>query len=173
MVSLTRRAVLLTGAATVASVAAGPTVAAAAPAGGRLALNYQPSQPTGWSPTYRGPDAPAVGATIGGHRTSADFSFNGKDYRISLLTFNGTQDPVYQSHPADPTVDFRRTLQAAFEAHYAFVSLGHPEPFSVESYSVFADLGEAGAPLLNYGIDLYVVHRGEYDNALRWIQVVN
>jgi hypothetical protein len=173
-VNVPRRTVLIGGAAIGMSIAGGPGVAAAAPTGERLRLDYRPSQPTGWQPTYHGPGAPVVGATIGGHRTSAAFSFNGVDYRISLLSFDGAQDPVYERYPADPTVAFRQTLASAFGTHYAFEYRGSPERFSVESYSVFADVGnDADVPTLRYGADIYVVHRGQYDQALRWIQVLN
>jgi hypothetical protein len=140
----------------------------------RLALNYRPSQLTGWPPTYRGPGAPTVGATLGGHQTVRDFTVDGTAYRIALLL----SDPCYEVVPTDPTVAFRDTLAAAFGAYYTFdyrYGLPGRDRFSVESYSVFADISDTGlgGVSVNYGIDLYVVYDGRYDATLRWIQVVN
>src|SRR2546430_12240811 len=113
MPSVTRRAVLLGGTAMGVSAVSAPGVAAAAaPAAmpaDRLALNYRPSQLTGWPPTYRGPGAPTVGATLGGHQTVRDFTFDATAYRIALLL----PDPCYEVLPTDPTVAFRDTLAAA------------------------------------------------------------
>ena len=96
-----------------------------------LVVDYLPSQPTGWG-----------GVTIGGHVASVPFTFQGKPYAISLLAFGQTgsaPDPVYEPEPSDPTIDFKRTLQKAWGAHYSFRYRGgfrgHSK-ISVQSYNV-------------------------------------
>jgi hypothetical protein len=175
---------------TAGGLAAVPAPALATPAasarrraaGAHLVLDYRPSQPTGWSP---GPGGRRTGATIGGHVTSKDFTFNGQPYRVELLPLGpgGAADPVYEDVPADPTVKFQQTLADAFGAYYAFRYQGGfkgRDEFSVQSYSVFEQEPSDQAPMTTYGSDLYVVYRPDRadpsvhkSHSLQWIQVVN
>ncbi|GAA3619797.1 hypothetical protein GCM10022419_126770 [Nonomuraea rosea] len=138
----------------------------------RLLLTYRNSQPHGW-PARPGQE---VGATVGGHTAAKDFTFNARSYRIGLLPLGeagGSPQPLYQDVPADPAIDFKRTLAKAFGARYSFTYVGGSRArhaFEVQSYSVYAY--QDGSPDLSYGADLYVVcdpppSRG----TMRWIQV--
>src|ERR1017187_511584 len=78
---------------------------------GRLILDYQLSESTGWASDIG--DSP----TIGGHISSRNFTFQGKKYRVSLLSFGqpgDSPDPVYEDVPADATIKFRQTLTSAW-----------------------------------------------------------
>jgi hypothetical protein len=145
-----------------------------------LVANYRPSQPHGWPAS--GPDQP-TGVTIGGHTVAKEFAYNGRSYRIGLLPFGqpgDAPDPVYESVPADATVNFRQTLTSAFGGYYSFHYVGGfpgRGEFNVQSYTVFATEQTQTAPPL-YGADLYVVYdpderRGDppIRTTLRWIQV--
>lgn len=146
-----------------------------------LTLGYRPSQPTGWPGT---PGA-TFSETIGGQTVAEDFTFNGKRHRISLLPSGASGDafdPVYEDFPADPDIDFRGTLAAAFGAHYSFHYtggfMGHGE-FDVQSYSVFADEPSETSPGMGFGGGIYVVYHPDRrrggplaDDSLQWIQVV-
>jgi hypothetical protein len=148
-----------------------------------LVTNYRPSQPTGWPAS---PDRRSFGVTLGGHDPFKEFTFNGKRYRISLLSFGrsgAAPDPVYEHLPADATIDFKRTLAKAFDDHYSFRYTGGfkgREEISVQSYSVFVNEPTAQSPGVVYGADLYLVYnpdprRGDPPSHgdLQWIQVVN
>jgi hypothetical protein len=177
-----------------AGLASIPAVALAAPTRRRptptrnLVLDYRPSQPTGWSAAF--PPEPGeeegVGATIGGHISSLEFPFNGKNYTISLLPFGqpgDSPDPVYESTPTDPTVNFKQALADKFGAYYSFNYVdgfrGRHE-LSVQSYSVFVNESTKPQEPLVYGVDMYVVHTpdphhgdpGSHES-LNFIQVVN
>ena len=177
----------LAAAATHRHRTAQPRVAAA----DHLVVDYLPSQPTGWG-----------GVTIGGHVASAPFTFQGSPYEISLLAFGQTgsaPDPVYEPEPSDPTIDFKRTLQKAWGAHYSFRYRGgfrgHSK-ISVQSYNVLARSSTATPPAaaaihpptsstinggaVSYGGDLFIVYEPErassdppINDHLRWIQVVH
>lgn len=146
---------------------------------GSLVLDYGPSRPHGWQPV----PGESVGMTIGGHTTSKEFAFAGRSYRLSLDAFDdpdGSVDPVYEGVPADEVLDFRRTLQSAFGAFYAFRYVGGLRgrgELRVQSYSVSVTPAAEKSPLL-YGADLYVTYKPggrSVDSAvrgLRWIQVV-
>lgn len=136
-----------------------------------LALDYQPSQPHGW-PSRPGQQ---VGSTVGGHTTTKDFTAGDRNYRISLVL----TDPVYESRPADPDVNFRKTLRDAFGKWYTFHYTGGltgRNVFSVQSYNVYVDQPDPRfSPV--YGADLFVVHNpgrrpDTSMHVLRWIQVV-
>jgi len=149
--------------------------------GSPLTLDYRPSQPTGWTDFVKP-------RTLGGHTAAKDFTFGGRSYRISLLPFGRPTrtppEPVYEHTPADPTLRFRETLDAAFGAHYAFRFQGRmPDGvgFSVQSYSVCAYEQTETDPF-RFGADLYVAYdlaprlgerSGELHDtgAMRWIQV--
>ena len=98
-----------------------------------LVIDYLPSQPTGWG-----------GVTIGGHITFVPFSFQGNPHEISLLAFGqpgNAPDPVYEPEPSDPTIDFKRTLQEAWGAHYLFRYRGGfrgRSKITAQSYNVLA-----------------------------------
>ena len=156
-----------------------------------LVVDYLPSQPTGWG-----------GVTIGGHVASVPFTFQGKPYAISLLAFGqtgSTPDPVYEPEPSDPTIDFKRTLQKAWGAHYSFRYRGgfhgHGK-ISVQSYNVLARSPTATQPAaasthpptrstvnggaVSYGGDLFIVYEPDRASSdppingdLQWIQVVH
>lgn len=151
-----------------------------------LVLDYRASQPTGWSPT--GQQNPgAVGATIGGHTSSLDFSYNDQNYRIRLLSFGPSgdaADPIYENIPTDPTVNFAETLSDAFGAYYSFDYAGGfqgSRELNVQSYNVFVKQ-PTGGPLqaLSYGAEIYFTYHadlrhgdpGRHDS-LSFIQVVN
>jgi hypothetical protein len=177
------------GAAVGLSAVAAPVLRAAAgsgrPAGspaedpggrGHLVPGYRPSQQTGWGQGYT--------PTIGGHTASADFTFQGTDYRISLLPSGQPGDspnPVYEDIPADPTVNFDQTLAAAWGSDYSFRYRGGfrgQDEFTVGSYSAFADEPSPDSPALGYGADLYLTYTpGRGDPPIRgrmyWIQVIN
>lgn len=160
-----------------------PSSQAGHPAGsqglaGHLVLDYQPSQPTGWGQGFT--------TTIGGHTTSADFSFRGQTYQIALLSFgqpDNSPDPAYEGIPADSAVAFKPTLDEEFGAYYSFRYTGGFSgrgEFSVQSYSVFANPPTQAAPSVTFGANLYVVYnpvRGRrhpaIDSRLQWIQVIN
>ncbi len=167
--------------------AAQPRAAAA----DHLVVDYLPSQPTGWG-----------GVTIGGHVASVPFTFQGSPYEISLLGFGQTgsaPDPVYEPEPSDPTIDFKRTLQKAWGAHYSFRYRGgfrgHSK-ISMQSYNVLARSPAATQPAaasthpptrstvqgggVSYGGDLFIVYEPDrastdppINDDLRWIQVVH
>jgi hypothetical protein len=70
-----------------------------------LVLDYKPSQVTGWSPPYS--------PTRGGYAAAADFTQQGKSYRVSLVHFGqkgSKPQPLYASVPADPVIKFKETL---------------------------------------------------------------
>lgn len=149
---------------------------------GRLVLDYQPSQPTGWP---KEPEDTTVGVTIGGHTPSVGFTFADTAYTVSLLSFGqpGTSpDPIFEDVPADPTIQFSNTLASAFDPYYSFTYKGDsPEwgAFSVQSYSVFVQEPNQSSPALNYGAELYVVYLPGPSlsdpvirKSLQWIQVV-
>jgi hypothetical protein len=147
---------------------------------GRLILDYQPSKSTGWASDIG--DSP----TIGGHISSRNFTFQGKKYRVSLLSFGqpgDSPDPVYEDVPADATIKFRQTLASAWGAHYSFRYAGglpRVAKFIVESYSAWA--GKVIGPISAeaWGGDLYVVYHPGHrvghpriNSDLQFIQVVN
>jgi hypothetical protein len=147
-----------------------------------LVLNYRRRQPTGWPAVVPGQ---RVGETVGGHTSTLDFTFNGKSYRIGLLSFgppHESHDPVYEHVPAHPTIAFEKTLGSAFGACYSFRYRGGfagRRELNVQSYSVFVTKPTMGSPEIDYGADLYVVYdpdlrRGDppIQGTLRWIQVV-
>jgi hypothetical protein len=153
-----------------------------------LVFDYRPSQPTGWSPTLQPAlgSAETVGTTIGGHTSSLNFSFNSKNYKISVLSLGqprDSPDPVYESMPTDATVNFSQTLADRFGAHYSFDYLGGFKgkgEFSVQSYSVFVQEPTAADPALLYGLDMYFVYNPDLragdpgiHDSLQFIQVVN
>jgi hypothetical protein len=173
----------LLGVAAVTSAAAVPSrgtprAAPARPPGARgrrggLVLDYRPRQPTGWSPGFN--------FSMGGHTPSADFTFHGSKYRISLLPIGqpgDTPNPVYEDTPADPTVTFRHTLTAAYGRYYSFHYAGGQGQFSIQSCNVFARVTTKPQPTLNYGADLYVVYQPAHHgkpvspSELQWIQVI-
>jgi hypothetical protein len=195
---ISRRALL--GAGALGLAAAGspwlrPAGALAAPATGihstaqppllspeHLALDYMPSQPTGWPPEMQVRDG--VGVTIGGHVPSLPFSVRGTSYEVSLLAFGqqgNAPDPVYEPEPADPTIDFKATLQRAWGAYYSFRYLGGlvgDSAISAQSYSVMVIEPTATHPQLTYGCDLFLVYEPDPASSdppitadLRWIQV--
>jgi hypothetical protein len=186
---LTRRSLLAGGAALSLSAvavaragsASGATVRRKALDTAHLTLGYRPSQPTGWQAT---PGA-SFSETIGGHKVAEDFTFNSKRHRVSLLPSDASGngfDPVYEGLPADPDIDFQRTLAAAFGAHYSFHYTGGFKgrgEFDVQSYSVFAEESFESSPGMSFGGGLYVAYhrdrrRGDPPAAdsLQWIQVV-
>ncbi len=124
----------------------------------RLALDYKPSQVTGWSP----PASP----TLGGHRGFSDFTWLGKTYRVSLLPFGQkghASNPVYEDKPRDHTVKFKHTLARKWGTYYTFRYLGGVDRsarFAVESYSAFhgKPLNPRRQPGILVGADLYVVY---------------
>jgi hypothetical protein len=132
-----------------------------------LTIDYQPSQITGWG-----------GATLGGHIASADFTFQGTAYTLSLAPFGqagDSPDPVYEDVPADPVIGFQQTLTQAWGEYYSFRYLGGQGSFSVQSYSVYTHVSSSSA---GFGCDLYLVYQpsGGYpavDDELRFIQVVS
>jgi hypothetical protein len=147
---------------------------------GRLVLDYQPSQVTGWSP-------PEASPTLGGHVGSTDFTWHSKAYRVSLLPFGQAghaPDPVYEDDPGDTTVKFKDTLAKKWGAYYTFRYLrGLPSGarFTVESYSAFhgKPLNPRRQPGTIIGADLYIIYhpgcsRGNpaVNNDLQFIQVV-
>lgn len=159
--------------------------AAAAPytlaATGRMILDYQPSQPTGW-PAGMGQ---TVGVTVGGHVASSEFTYASAAYTVSLVPFGQTgasPNPVYEAVPADPDIAFQQTLDSAFAGYYTFRYVGGQPGWgqlSVQSYSTFVTEPSQTSPLLTVGAELYVVHiPGGHSSPvtqgnLRWIQVVN
>jgi hypothetical protein len=184
-----RRSVLRGGAAAGLSAMAAPLLRAPAGSGPRtgspaedrggrrhLVPGYRSSQQTGWGQEYT--------PTIGGHTASADFTFRGTGYRVSLLPSGqpgDSPDPVYEAIPADPTVSFRETLAAAWGSYYSFRYQGgfrgHDE-LTVTSYSAFADESSPDSPGLSYGADLYLTytpHAGDppVRGLMYWIQVIN
>ena len=155
------------------------THAGASPQAGRLVLDYQPSQVTGWSP----PASPA----LGGHIGSTEFRWHGRTYRVSLLPFGQpgvAPNPVYENNPADATVKFRHTLAKKWSADYTFRYMGglpSGARFTVESYGAFH--GKPPNPRRQSGVligaDLYAVYHPGHgpDNPavssdLQFIQVV-
>jgi hypothetical protein len=169
---------LVAVAAPVLRAAAGSGRPAGSPAGehGHLVLGYRPSQQTGWGQQYT--------PTIGGHTTSADFTFQGTGYRISLLPSGqpgDTPDPVYEDFPADPAVSFRQTLAAAWGSYYSFRYLGGfrgRDELTAGSYSAFANQQSPDFPGLSYGADLYLTYTPDAGDPpvrglMYWIQVIN
>jgi hypothetical protein len=147
-----------------------------------MVLDYQPSQPTGWPAQFGQP----VGATVGGHVPSADFTYQNTAYTISLVPFGqagDSPDPVYEAVPADPDIKFQQTLNSAFSDYYTFRYDGDSPGWgqlAVQSYSAFAAEPSQSSPMLAFGADLYVVYTpGGYEprpagrGNLRWIQVVS
>jgi hypothetical protein len=174
MTEISRRSLLHGGTALGLSAltAAGSSPAGAAAPDQHLVLNYLPSQPHGWP---GGQDA--VGMTLGGHTTSNDFSYAGKAYRISLYP----SDPIYRAVPQDPVLDYRRVLNDAFGAYYAFHYLGGfkgRNEFNIQSYGVFVEEPTEARPETIFGGGPYVVYdpdlrRGDppIQEDLHWIQV--
>jgi hypothetical protein len=174
---LASMAVPVFGAAPAASAATTSTVSGAGRARRQQSfLDYQPSQQTGWGAGYT--------PTIGGHTASADFSFGGVDYTVSLLPFGQQGDspnPVYEDVPADPVVNFEQTLADAWGSYYTFRYLngfaGIGE-LSVLSYSVSVDEPTADSSALSYGADCYVTYcpgggDPEIQDRMFWIEVIN
>lgn len=148
-----------------------------------LVTNYQPSQPTGWPP-QAGHARNGVGVTLGGHVASIPFTIRDTAYQVSLLSFGqpeNAQDPVYEPEPADPTIDFKRTLQKAWGAYYSFRYVGGlsgSSAISVPSYTVFVKEPTATKPQFSYGMDVFLVYEPDPASSdppitadLRWIQV--
>jgi hypothetical protein len=149
-----------------------------------LALDYLPSQPTGWPPEQHGRGG--VGVTIGGHVTSVPFTVRGTSYELSLLAFGqpgDAPDPVYEGEPSDPTIDFKRTLQKAWGAYYSFNYTGGftgDSAISVQSYSTNVIEPTTTRPQLTYGCDLFMAYEPDPATGdppitadLRWIQVTH
>jgi hypothetical protein len=143
-----------------------------------LVTDYRPSQPTGWPP--QGHLRDGVGVTIGGHLTSKAFTIGHSRYEVSLVSFGPGANPVYEGEPADPTVDFKRTLEKAWGEYYSFRYTGgfsgRRTAFSVQSYSVAVT--RPAADRIIYGCDLFLVYEPASSDPpitadLRWIQVGN
>jgi hypothetical protein len=174
MTSVSRR-VLFQGAGAVGLAAAGWRPAEPS----HLITDYRPSQPTGWPP--QGHLRDGVGVTIGGHVTSVPFTIGHSRYEVSLVSFGAGTNPVYEAEPADPTVDFKRTLQKAWGEYYSFRYTGgfHGRTaLSVQSYSVAVT--RPSAHQVMFGCDLFLVYQPDRASAdppitadLRWIQVGN
>jgi hypothetical protein len=141
-----------------------------------MILDYRPSQQTGWGEAYT--------PTIGGHACSADFTYQGAAYQVSLASSGhagNSQDPVYENIPAAAAVSFRNTLASAWAAHYSFRYMGGfcgQDEFTVESYSAFVREPSQYNPGLSYGTDLYITYApAPGDPPIRgciyWIQVMN
>jgi hypothetical protein len=152
---------------------------------GHLLADYRPSQPTGWPPQQENLRN-GVGVTIGGHVGSARFTLHGTPYEVSLVPFGQTAkapDPVYEPEPADPTIDFKNTLEKAWGAWYSFRYRGGftgRTAISVQSYSVKVTEPTATRQQLSYGSDLFMVYEPDPSSAdppvtadLRWIEVSN
>lgn len=147
--------------------------------GDHLVLDYRPSQLTGWPTT---PGA-SFSRTLGGHTTSKDFAYGGIPHRISMLPFGqrgASVHPVYEDVPGDTTLNFRKTLEDAFGAHYEFRYVGFrgSREFRVQSYGVFVREPTQTSPETQLGAGLYVVYepdprRGDppASENLQWIQV--
>jgi hypothetical protein len=181
------RRVLLQGAGALGLAAAGsPWLGPAQPrpAAGHLLTDYRPSQPTGWPPEMHVRNG--VGVTIGGHVASARFTIHDTAYKVSLVPFGPTAkapNPVYEPEPADPTVDFKATLEKAWGAWYSFRYVGGftgRTAISVQSYSVMVIKPTATRPQVTYGMDLFLVYQPDPTSAdpaitadLRWIEVSN
>jgi hypothetical protein len=188
--SVTRRALLGSGSALGLSAVSGaafalpalPSPLGARPAkGAKIVFDYKPSQVTGWSPPYS--------PTQGGHRGVSDFSWKGKSYRVSLLSFGqpgSAPHPIYTAMPSDTRVNFKRTLAGKWGKYYTFRYLGGLPSgayFTVESYGAFH--GRPANPLVRnpgviVGADLYAVyHPGgqsshpAVNSDLQFIQVVD
>lgn len=134
-----------------------------------LALDYRPSEFTGWE----------WGKTIGGHHPVKEFKLAGRHYRIGLLAFevpDSSPSPVYEPVPGDSAIAFRRTLERTFGAYYSFRyrgGLNGQDEFRVQCYGVFAEPRQ-----MSFGAQLYVVyepdvHAGDpsAEARLKWIQV--
>jgi hypothetical protein len=143
---------------------------------GHLVLAYGPSQQTGWGQGYT--------PTIGGHTTSADFTFQDTSYRVSLLPSgqrDDSADPVYEDFPCDTTVSFGPTLAAAWGSYYSFIYQGGfpgQDELTVISYSAFADGSDPDSDGVSYGADLYLTYTPGWGDPPRhglmyWIQVIN
>jgi hypothetical protein len=159
-----------------------PPTAASSP---RLVANYQPSQPTGWPPLGLAHPRKGIGVTLGGHTSSQQFTFQGNPYQISLLSFDqpGTSpDPVYESVPSDPTINFKDVLQKAYSAYYTFRYTGGfngQGEINVQSYTVLAIAASINSVShVSYGADLYFVYEPDLaagdppiSDDLQWIQV--
>jgi hypothetical protein len=139
-----------------------------------LVVDYLPRQPTGWG-----------GVTIGGHVASVPFTIQGTPYEISLLAFGqpgNARNPVYEPAPSDPTIDFKRTLQQTWGAHYSFRyrgGLSGRSKIVVQSYNVLAREPTATSPHIGYGGDLFLLYEPDPHSSdppihddLHWIQVV-
>jgi hypothetical protein len=109
---MNRRSVLRGGAviglSTVAGLRAGPAVAALR-GSDHLVPDYRASQPTGWPWT----PGRSFGATLGGHRASQDFTYNGRACRVDL----NPADPAYGDVP---TGGFRQVLDETVGNRYTF-----------------------------------------------------
>lgn len=151
-----------------------------------LVANYLPSQPTGWPPLGLAQARNRVGVTLGGHVASMPFTFQGNPYEITLLAFGqpgNAPDPVYEPEPLDPTIDFKRTLQKAYGAHYSFRYRGGftgRSQINVQSYSVLAIEPTATHPPLSYGGDVFIVYQPDPTSTdppitddLQWIQITH
>src|SRR5262245_40285482 len=167
---------VVAAAAFVASLSVIPSTPLSAEAE-HLVVNYQPSQPTGWPGGNN--------MTIGGHTQSLDFTHNGETWRISLVSFGQPGDapgPVYESVPADSTINFDQVLTNAFGDYYSFNYVGGlrgQDRFIVLSYNVFVKEPTPTFPVLNFGGEVYVVFDPGGSRAvptnkpLQLIQVVN
>jgi hypothetical protein len=182
------RGTAVLGLSAASSLWARPAAAPAAPAASllsasHLVTDYRPSQPTGWPPE-QGRVRGGAGVTIGGHVATVPFTIQDTPYEISLLAFGQTAsapDPVYEPEPADPTIDFKATLEKAWGAYYSFRYLGGfsgRSAISVQSYNV--EVIEQTATRLSYGADLFLVYEHDPSSSdppisadLRWIEVSN
>lgn len=145
--------------------------------GGSVALNYQPSQPTGCPPQSLGLFE-SVGKSVGGNTASQEFLRGTDRYRISLLH----QDPVFEGIPEDPTIEYQRKLEEAFGTYYTFNYVGGfygKDEFNVRSYTTFVREPTERSPLI-YGADIFVVYTPDLtkgdpgiERHLKWIQVVH
>jgi len=143
-----------------------------------LVLDYKPSQVTGWSPPYS--------PTHGGYAATADFTQQGKSYRVSLVHFGqkgSRPQPLYESVPADPVIKFKETLNKEWGKYYTFrYQGGLPSGawFSIESYGARAGASpNRHEPGTEFGADLYAVyhpgtHRGgpAVNSDLQFIQML-
>lgn len=154
-------------------------------AAGHLVTDYRPSQPTGWPP-QQGHVRDGVGVTIGGHVASVLFTLQDTTYEVSLVSFGQpgkAPDPVYEAEPADPVIDFKRTLQKAWGAYYAFRYVGGftgRTAISVQSYSVTVTEPTPTSPQIGFGCDVFLVYQPDPASSdppitadLRWIQVAS
>lgn len=175
MTQIPRRSVLRSGAviglSTLVTLAARPAAASAAHGSKHLTLDFRASQPTGWPWT----PGQSFGDTLGGHRTSQDFTYNTRACRVELHPI----DPVYKDVPGGGAGGFRQVLDETSRDHYTFRYRGGfrgRNELKIQSYSVFAI---QNGPETRFGADLHVVyepdlHAGDpaADDSIQWIQVV-